>query len=53
MLMPGLAKVPAAMGIAVAVTALLGELDVNSALIMLGIGIACLSICLLKQKQNQ
>jgi len=37
------------MGIAVAVTAILGELDVTHGLSMLGIGLACLAIRELKQ----
>ena len=48
-----LKAVPAAMGIAVIVTAILDEIDLRSALIMLGIGISCLSIYLLKQNKNQ
>ena len=39
-----LKAVPLAMGIAVIVTALLGELDVESGLTMLGIGIACIEV---------
>ena len=38
-----------AMGIAVAVLSILGELDINSAFGMLGIGLASVSICLLKR----
>ncbi|MBR0025925.1 MAG: helix-turn-helix transcriptional regulator [Clostridia bacterium] len=45
-----LKAVPLAMGIAVAVTALLGELDVKHGLCMLGIGMACLGGYLLKKK---
>ena len=44
-----LKAVPLAMGIAVAVTAVLGELDVMHGLSMLGIGIACLAV---RQMQN-
>lgn len=45
-----LKAVPVAMGIAVAVTAVLGEIDLKSGLSMLGIGLACAGICLLQQK---
>ena len=44
-----LKAVPLAMGIAVAVTAVLGELDMRSGFSMLGIGLACLAIRELKQ----
>ena len=40
-----------AMGIAVAVLSILGELETNSAFIMLGIGLSSVSISLLKDKQ--
>ena len=40
-----------AMGIAVAVLSILGELETKSAFIMLGIGLASVSISLLKDKQ--
>lgn len=40
---------PIAMGVAVAVTALLGELDQKSGFTMLGIGLACAGIFLMKQ----
>ena len=40
-----------AMGIAVTVLAVLGELETNTAFIMLGIGLASVSISLLKNKQ--
>ena len=40
-----------AMGIAVAVLSVLGELETKSAFIMLGIGLASVSISLLKDKQ--
>ena len=39
-----------AMGIAVAVLSILGELETNSAFIMLGIGLSSVSISLLKDK---
>lgn len=41
-----------AMGIAVVVLSILNELDVKSAIIMLGVGLASISISLLKDKQN-
>lgn len=44
-----LKAVPLAMGVAVTVTALLGELDLNSGFSMLGIGLACLAIQELKK----
>ena len=44
-----LKAVPLAMGIAVAVTALLGELNVTHGMSMLGIGLACLAIRELKK----
>ena len=40
-----------AMGIAVVVLSVLGELDVNTALIMLGVGLAAVSMSLLKDKE--
>ena len=40
-----------AMGIAVVVLSVLGELETNTAFIMLGIGLACISISLLKDKK--
>lgn len=43
-------EVGLAMGIAVTVLAVLGELKTNTAFIMLGIGLASLSISLLKKK---
>ena len=46
-----LKAVPIAMGIAVTVTALLGKLDIKSGFSMLGIGLSCLGIYLLKQKR--
>lgn len=45
-----LKAVPVAMGIAVAVTSILGELDVKSGFVMLGIGLASMGIYLLKSK---
>ena len=42
-----------AMGIAVSVLAVLGELETNTAFIMLGIGLASVSISLLKDKQEE
>ena len=39
-----LKAVPLAMGVAVTVTALLGELDLNSGFSMVGIGLACLAV---------
>ena len=40
--------IPVAMGIAVIVTSILGELDVKSGFTMLGIGLACIGISLLR-----
>ena len=45
-----LKAVPLAMGIAVTVTALLGELDLKSGFSMLGIGLACIAIYLLREQ---
>ena len=45
-----LKAIPLAMGIAVTVSALLDELDVQSGLSMLGIGLACAAVYLLKEK---
>jgi len=45
-----LKAVPVAMGVAVAVTSLLGELPVESGFAMLGIGLTCVGICLLNDK---
>lgn len=45
-----LKAVPLAMGVAVAVISLLGKLDMRSGFTMLGIGLACVGIYLLKQK---
>jgi len=44
-----LKAVPLAMGIAVTVTAVLGELEVTHGMSMLGIGLACLAVRELKQ----
>lgn len=46
-----LKAVPIAMGIAVTVTAVLGEVSVNSGFSMLGIGLACVGMYLLKEKK--
>ena len=46
-----LKAVPAAMGIAVVVSSLLGELDMKSGFTMLGIGLACVGIYQLKTKE--
>ena len=43
--------VPVAMGVAVVVTSLLGELDMKSGFTMLGLGLACVGIYLLKYKE--
>ena len=43
-----LKAVPLAMGVAVVVTSLLGELDVKSGFTMLGIGLSCVGAYLLK-----
>lgn len=45
-----LKAVPLAMGVAVTVTAILGELDLVSGFVMLGIGWMCVGIYLLKKK---
>ena len=45
-----LKAIPLALGIAVTVLGLLGELDVRSGLSMLGIGLACVGIYLLREK---
>ena len=42
-----------AMGIAVTVLSILGELEANTAFVMLGIGLASMSISLLKDKQDE
>lgn len=46
-----LRSIPLAMGIAVTVTAMLGELDVKHGLVMLGIGLACVGLHLLREKK--
>jgi transcriptional regulator with XRE-family HTH domain len=43
--------VPIAMGVAVTVTSILGELDLKSGFVMLGIGLACLGVYLLNNKE--
>ena len=45
-----LKAVPLAMGVAVTVTAILGEVDLKSGFSMLGIGLACLAVRQLKEK---
>lgn len=45
-----LKAVPLAMGVAVVVTSLLGELDMQSGFVMLGIDLVCVGIYLLKHK---
>lgn len=45
-----LKAVPLAMGVAVIVTSMLGELDIKSGFTMLGVGMACIGAYLLKQK---
>ena len=45
-----LKAIPVAMGIAVVVTSLLGELDMQSGFVMHGIGLVCVGIYLLKHK---
>ena len=47
-----LPAVPMAMGIAVAVTAVLGELEVQDGFSMLGIGLACVGLHLLRQRKQ-
>lgn len=46
-----LKAVPTAMGIAVVVSSLLGELDMKSGFTMLGVGLACVGIYQLKTKE--
>ena len=41
------------MGLAVAVLSMLGELETNAAFVMLGIGLASVSISLLRGKQEE
>lgn len=45
-----LKAVPLAMGVAVVVTSVLGELDVTSGMTMLGVGLACIGVYELKKK---
>ncbi|MBE5780557.1 MAG: helix-turn-helix transcriptional regulator [Clostridiales bacterium] len=45
-----LGAIPLAMGIAVVVTGLLGQLDAQSGFTMLGIGLACLGLRAIKEK---
>ena len=42
-----------AMGICIVVTSILKQIDINNAITMLGIGISCLSIYLLKNKKDK
>ena len=44
-----LRAVPVAMGVATVVTSILGEIDIRSAFTMLGIGLACIGVYLLKK----
>ena len=46
-----LKAVPLAMGVAVVVTSVLGELDMTSGMTMLGVGLACIGAYLLKKKE--
>ena len=46
----GLRAVAVAMGVAVAALAILGQIDTTSALVMLGIGLACLAIASLPKE---
>ena len=43
--------IPLAMGVAVTVTAILGELDLKAGFTMLGLGMACIGILLLTEKK--
>ncbi len=47
-----LKAVPLAMGIAVTVLTILGKIETKSAMIMLGIGLACVALNLLQEKKN-
>ena len=47
-----LKAVPLAMGVAVVVTSILGDLDAKSGFSMLGIGLACVGVYLLKNNDN-
>ena len=42
-----------AMGICIIVSSILNQIDTNNAVIMLGIGMSCLAIYLLKNKDNK
>lgn len=42
-----------AMGICIVVTSILKQIDMNNAITMLGIGMSCLSIYLLKNKKDK
>lgn len=42
-----------AMGICIVVTSILKQIDINNAITMLGIGISCLAIYLLKNKKDK
>lgn len=46
-----LKAIPIAMGVAVVATSLLGKLDMKSGFVMLGIGVACIGIYLMKNKE--
>ena len=46
-----LKAIPVAMGVAVVVTSMLGELDMKSGFTMLGIGLACIGVYLLSDKE--
>ena len=48
-----LSGVGLAMGICIIVSSILNQLDTNNAVIMLGIGMSCLAIYLLKNKDNK
>ena len=49
----GLRAVAVAMGVAVAALAILGQVDTTSALVMLGIGLACLAIASLPKEERE
>ena len=42
-----------AMGVCIVVTSILKQIDMNNAITLLGIGISCLSIYLLKNKNDK
>ena len=46
-----LKSIPAAMGVAVIVTSLLGKLDMKAGFTMLGIGLSCIGVYLLNNKE--